>query len=77
MTDLLSLTEQAIPAAVVAVFVGLIFAHAVWIALKKLQRSHDEMQAKAYMDAKLAAKYECHMTEEQRKQMNAERWNGD
>jgi large-conductance mechanosensitive channel len=77
MTNLLSPTEQAIAAVVVAVFVGLIVAHVVWIAIKKLQRWQDERQATADMDAKLAAKYECHMTEEQRKQMNAERWNGD
>lgn len=77
MTDLLNPTEQAIAAVVVAVFVGLIAVDTVWIAIKKLQQSQSERQATADMDAKLTAKYECHMTEEQRKQMNAERWNGD
>ena len=56
MTDLLSLTEQAIPAAVVAVFVGLIVAHVVWIAIKKLQRWQDERQATADMASEAGRK---------------------
>jgi hypothetical protein len=77
MTNLLSPTEQAIAAVVVAVFVGLIFAHAVWIAIKKLLRWQAVRRAKADMDAKLAAKYPDTMTEEECKQMHAEKWNGD
>ena len=77
MTDLLNPTEQAIAAVVVAVFVGLIVAHMVWIAIKKLQRSQSERQATADMDAKLAAKYECHMNEKQREEMHKQLWPGD
>ena len=77
MTDLLNPTGQTIAAFVVAIIAGLIVMGQVWDIIRRLQRSQDEKQATADMDAKLAAKYECHMTEEQRKQMNAERWNGD
>ena len=77
MNDLLSPTVQEVAAVVGAVIAGLIVMGQVWDTIRRLQQSHDEKQAKADMDAKLAAKYECHMTEEQCKQMNAERWNGD
>ena len=77
MNDLLSPTGQAIAAVVVAVFAGLIAVDLVWCIIRKLQRRQAVLRAKANLDAKLAAEYPATMTEEQCKQMNAEKWNGD
>ena len=79
MNDLLSPTGQAIAAVVVAVFAGLIAVDLVWCIIRKLQRQHNALLAKAQIDAYLAAEWigPVLMTPEQRDQMNAEKWNGD
>jgi hypothetical protein len=77
MTDLLTSDIEAIAAVVVAVFTGLIAVDLVWRIIRKVQRREAEEQAEADLDAKLVAKYPVDMTEEQCKQMNAEKWNGD
>ena len=77
MTELLSPTGQAIADILIAVVVGLIFARAAWIAIKKLLRWQAVRRAKADLDANLAAKYPETMTEEQCAEMQKEKWNGD
>lgn len=77
MTELLSPTGQTIAAVVVAVFVGLIFARAVWIAIKKLLRWQAVRRAKAEMDARMKAEFEETMTAEQCEEMQKQLWPGD
>jgi biopolymer transport protein ExbB/TolQ len=77
MTDLLSPTDPAIAAVLVAVFAGLIAAHMVWIIIHKLQRRQAKRRADAELTADLLAAYPKTMTEEQCRQMNTERWDGD
>ena len=77
MTELLSPTGQAIADILIAVVVGLIFAHLAWIAIRRLLLRQAEKQAKAEMDAHLAANYPETMTDEQCEEMQKQKWSGD
>jgi hypothetical protein len=59
------------------VFVGLIAAHTVWIAIKKFLRWQAVRRAKADMDARMKAEFKETMTAEQCEEMHKQLWPGD